>query len=127
MVSVISGMAAIWSLMFLTVERAWAIKTISKQGYSKVSMSTVKWIVFLIWCVAGAASMAPLLGWGKYMYEVRVPSCIIHLTLIFWKIICKLKFVNDNNMIVVGRILNRAGANIRLRIVVWSFVPFYLL
>ena len=69
-VSVISGMAAIWSLTCITMERAWVISNISKQAYPWVSMSKMKFYILIIWSAAIAASIVPLMGWNKYIYEV---------------------------------------------------------
>ena len=69
-VSVISGMAAIWSLTCITMERAWVISNISKQAYPRVSMSKMKFYILIIWSAAIAASIVPLMGWNKYIYEV---------------------------------------------------------
>ena len=74
-VSVISAMAAIWSLTCLTMERAWVIKSISKKAYPHLSMAKMRLVMLAIWFAAVAASIAPLMGWNKYIYEV--PSRIM--------------------------------------------------
>ena len=66
-----SGMAAIWSLTFLTMERTWVIHSISKTGNHRLSMGKMRVVVIFIWIAAVLTSLAPLLGWNKYVYEVR--------------------------------------------------------
>ena len=65
--SVASGMAAIWSLMCLTVERALVI---CRAGYQRTSRTTMKRVILAIWSLALAAATPPLAGWNKYVYEV---------------------------------------------------------
>ena len=68
-------MSAIWSLTCITMNRAWVIKNISKQAYPRASMSKMRLIILFIWSAAVAASIAPLMGWNRYIYEV----CTIHV------------------------------------------------
>lgn len=67
----ISGMAAIWSLTCLTVERSWVIRSISMQHPHHLPMKKMRVVVLVIWVAAVTASIVPLLGWNKYIYEVR--------------------------------------------------------
>ena len=66
--SVVSGMAAIWSLMSLTVERAMVL---CLPGYHRTKRTSIQRLVLTIWCAAVLASLPPLLGWNKYVYEVK--------------------------------------------------------
>jgi hypothetical protein len=52
------------------MNRAWVIKNISKQAYPRASMSKMRLIILAIWSAAVAASIAPLMGWNRYIYEV---------------------------------------------------------
>ena len=71
MISVISAMAAIWSLALLTMERTWVIHSISKNRNTRVSMTNMRSIVIAIWIAAVLTGLAPLLGWNRYVYEVQ--------------------------------------------------------
>ena len=70
MISVISAMAAIWSLALLTMERTWVIHSISRNRNTRVSMTKMRSIVISIWIAAVLTGLAPLLGWNRYVYEV---------------------------------------------------------
>ena len=69
-VSIISGMASIWSLTFLTLERAKVIKTISRRAHHNPSKIRMKVAMTLIWGSAVVLSLAPLFGWNRFVYEV---------------------------------------------------------
>ena len=73
-ISVISGMANIWSLMAITVERAWVIFCITRGKQHRVNMTRMLVVVATIWIAALATSIPPLLGWNRYVYEVMISS-----------------------------------------------------
>ena len=64
--SIVTGFSAIWSLSYLTLERAWVI---GKKGYQGASKLRIKVVIIGIWSVAIMVSLAPLLGWNRYTYE----------------------------------------------------------
>ena len=71
-------MSAIWSLTCITMNRAWVIKNISKQAYPRASMSKMRLIILVIWSSAVAASIAPLMGWNRYIYEVWCSGALVY-------------------------------------------------
>ena len=69
-ISVISGLAAIWSLTLLTMERTWVIHSITKNRRTRITMAKMRSAVSIIWAAAIITALAPLFGWNKYVYEV---------------------------------------------------------
>ncbi|XP_023328775.1 rhodopsin, GQ-coupled [Eurytemora carolleeae] len=78
-VSVISGMAAIWSVTAIVVERAWVISFSKTSAFNKLKMIHAVGIVACIWVLAVFFSICPLLGWNEYQYEGYLVSCSIDL------------------------------------------------
>ena len=72
----IASLAAIWSLMSLTLERAWII---SKAGYQGASKFQMKMVILIIWSLSIAFSIPPLVGWNGYVYEVHINCTVIEL------------------------------------------------
>ena len=70
-IGIVSGFSAIWSLTAITVERAWVIHSIVMVKQFRTTMNTVRGVVLIIWILAIATSLPPLLGYNKYIYEVR--------------------------------------------------------
>ena len=64
-------MATIWSLTAITVERAWVIYCITRAKYHRITMTKMMVVVVSIWTAAVAICSPPLLGWNRYIYEVR--------------------------------------------------------
>ena len=63
-------MANIWFLTAVTVERAWVVYCITKAKAHRVNITKMMVVVVSIWIAALATSIAPLLGWNRYIYEV---------------------------------------------------------
>ena len=74
--SVISGMSSIWNLTAITVERAWTIFCITRAKNNMITWTKMGLVVLVIWASALAVSIAPLVGWNRYVYEVY-QSCIL--------------------------------------------------
>jgi hypothetical protein len=70
MVSVISGMSSIWTLTAITMERAWTIFCITRAKHNMITMTRMGVVVVAIWISAVGVSVAPVLGWNRYVYEV---------------------------------------------------------
>jgi hypothetical protein len=64
-------MANIWFLTAVTMERAWVVFCITKGKQHRITKAKIMMVVVAVWIAAWAASMAPLLGWNRYIYEVR--------------------------------------------------------
>ena len=76
-ISVISGLAAIWSLTLLTMERTWVIHSITKNRRTRITMAKMRSAVSIIWAAAIITALAPLFGWNKYVYEVSSSVVIV--------------------------------------------------
>ena len=63
-------MATILSLTAITMERAWVIFCITRAKQHRIPMTRMMVLVVSMWITALAVSMAPLLGWNRYIYEV---------------------------------------------------------
>ena len=70
-ISVITGMAAIWSITAISMERAWVIYCITRAKQHRVTMARMRIIMTGLWISALAISLPPLMGWNRYIYEVR--------------------------------------------------------
>ena len=92
--SVVSGMVNIWCITLLSVERLWVIYWASRVRMVKVhgvilsifmflqtlycycsslpqmKMSVIKTITGMFWAVSIVLATLPLLGYGRYVYEV---------------------------------------------------------
>ena len=64
-VSVMSGMAAIWSIMILSMERAWVVYRVSRAQLAWLRANFVRSVVTLQWVLALAAALPPLLGCNR--------------------------------------------------------------
>ena len=69
-VSVVSGMAAIWSIMILSMERAWVVYRVTRVRPAMMRVTRVRLVVTLQWVVALALALPPLLGYNRYVYCV---------------------------------------------------------
>ena len=56
--------------MALTMERAYVIHSIANQSPRPNNMAGMKMLVLVIWISAVLASLPPLLGFNRYIYEV---------------------------------------------------------
>ena len=76
-------MANIWLLTAVTVERAWVVYCITKAKAHRVTITKMMVVVVSIWIAALTTSIAPLLGWNRYIYEVVIKrldlKCSTHL------------------------------------------------
>ena len=79
-ISVISGLAAIWSLTLLTMERTWVIHSITKNRTTRMTMAKMRSAVIIIWAAAIITALAPLFGWNKYVYEVSTAVMILFMS-----------------------------------------------
>ena len=64
-VSVVSGMAAIWSIMILSMERAWVVYRVTRAKLARLGASVVRSIVIVQWLTAIAAALPPLMGYNR--------------------------------------------------------------
>ena len=64
-VSVVSGMAAIWSIMILSMERAWVVYRVSRAQVARLRASLVRSVVIIKWLSATAVALPPLLGYNR--------------------------------------------------------------
>ena len=64
-VSVVSGMAAIWSIMILSMERAWVVYRVTRAQLARLRAGVVRSVVITQWLLALAAALPPLLGWNR--------------------------------------------------------------
>ena len=64
-VSVVSGMAAIWSIMILSMERAWVVYRVSRAQLARLRASLVRSVVIIKWLSATAVALPPLLGYNR--------------------------------------------------------------
>ena len=64
-------MAAIWFLAAVTMQRAWVVLCISKGKQNRITKAGTMMVTMGIWVAALATSIAPLLGWNNYVYEVK--------------------------------------------------------
>ena len=69
-VSVISGMAIIWSITAISVERAVVVHLILRAKDHRVNKVKMRMVLAGMWIAAVAASLPPLMGWNRYVYEV---------------------------------------------------------
>ena len=69
-VSVVSGLAAIWSIMILSMERAWVVYRVTRVRPAVMRVCMVRVVVTLQWVVALALALPPLLGYNRYVYCV---------------------------------------------------------
>ena len=69
-VSVVSGMSAIWSIMILSMERAWVVYRVTRVRPAMMRVTRVRLVVTLQWVVALALALPPLLGYNRYVYCV---------------------------------------------------------
>ena len=67
LVSLVSGMAAIWSIMILSMERAWVVYRVTRAQLSVMRMNTVRSVVTVQWVVAVAVSLPPLFGYNRWV------------------------------------------------------------
>ena len=74
-------MSAIWSIMAITVERAWVIYCITRAKQYRTTMARMRKVVLGMWMSALCVSMPPLLGWNRYVYEVRFTSSFKRVTI----------------------------------------------
>ena len=65
-VSVVSGMAAIWSIMIISMERAWVVYRVSRAQLARLRVSVVRSVVITQWVLAIAVALPPLLGYNRY-------------------------------------------------------------
>jgi len=68
-VSLISGLATIWIICCITVERAWVIFCIIHAKHHRISMLKMRILVCIVWTLAAIFSLPPLFGWNRYVYE----------------------------------------------------------
>ena len=71
LVSLVSGMAAIWSIMILSMERAWVVYRVTRAQLSVMRMNTVRSVVTVQWVVAVAVSLPPLFGYNRWVEGER--------------------------------------------------------
>ena len=64
-VSVVSGMAAIWSIMILSMERAWVVYRVSQAKLAWLRANFVRTVVTLQWVLAVAVALPPMLGCNR--------------------------------------------------------------
>ena len=69
--SVVAGLTTIWTLAAISVERAWVILCISRARAYHLIRSYAANVVWTIWAAAATLALAPLLGWNRYIYEVK--------------------------------------------------------
>ena len=61
-------MAAIWSIMILSIERAWVVYRVSRAKLARLSASVVRSVVIVQWLLAITVALPPLLGYNRYLY-----------------------------------------------------------
>ena len=66
-----SGMAVIWSITAISVERALVVCHIVMAKHHLVNKTKMTKIVIGLWMSAIATSLPPLFGWNNYVYEVK--------------------------------------------------------
>ena len=64
-VSVVSGMAAIWSIMIISMERAWVVYRVSRAKLARLRAGVVRSIVIVQWGLAMVAALPPLMGYNR--------------------------------------------------------------
>ena len=64
-VSVVSGMAAIWSIMIISMERAWVVYRVTRAKLARLRASVVRCVVIIKWLLAIAAALPPLVGYNR--------------------------------------------------------------
>ena len=76
--SIVSGMVSIWSIMVLSLERLWVIYWATRASVIRVRMSTMRAIIVTMWLLAIIMAILPLLGYSRYVYEVKtVKRCFL--------------------------------------------------
>ena len=63
--SVVSGMTAIWSIMILSLERAWVVFRVTRAKLGRLGKRFVRSVVILKWLLAIAVALLPLLGYNR--------------------------------------------------------------
>ena len=63
-------MAAIWSIMILSMERAWVVYRVSRAKLARLSASVVRSVVIVQWLLAITVALPPLLG----LFSLGVPG-----------------------------------------------------
>ena len=64
-------MAAIWSIMILSMERAWVVYRVTRVRPAVMRVCMVRVVVTLQWVVALALALPPLLGYNRWVYSVQ--------------------------------------------------------
>ena len=64
-------MAAIWFLTAVTMERACVVYCITRGKQNRITKARTMVVVTCIWTAALLTSFPPLIGWNRYIYEVR--------------------------------------------------------
>ena len=63
-------MAAIWSIMIISLERAWVVYRVSRAKLARLRVCVVRSVVIIQWVLAIAVSLPPLLGYNRYHYSL---------------------------------------------------------
>ena len=58
-------MAAIWSIMILSMERAWVVYRVSQAKLAWLRANFVRTVVTLQWVLAVAVALPPMLGFNR--------------------------------------------------------------
>ena len=65
LLSLVAGLTAIWSIMILSLERAWVVYRVTRARVALIRMSTARIIVLLQWVMALVVSLPPLFGYNR--------------------------------------------------------------
>ena len=88
LVGTVSGMAVIWTITAINIERSWVLYCVTlgrqcrcheipnlvtqswKSLVTRSNIGVIKVVVSGIWVLALVAGLVPLTGWNQYIYEV---------------------------------------------------------
>ena len=84
-VSVVSGMAAIWSIMILSMERAWVVYRVTRGRQARLGHGVVRSIVITQWLLAIVAALPPLVGYNRSVFSTLIGRTTTILCSHWWR------------------------------------------
>ena len=84
-VSVVSGMSAIWSIMILSMERAWVVYRVTRGQLARLGHGVVRSIVITQWLLAMAAALPPLVGYNRSVFSTLIGRAPTMLRSHWWR------------------------------------------
>ena len=70
--SIVGGLSSIWSLAAISVERHAVIAGGLSANKRRFSLRTVVATLATMWTASVVLMVGPMVGWNRYVYEVRI-------------------------------------------------------